>query len=366
MPNVIEVFRSENVLARAVVGMSPDRCVVTFSPWDNNHSLQRPGFGEGFLRRSKIDAIHIIPTGNHWYQYPEFKALCERVAALTTTYRHVVAYGSSMGGYAAIRYGQWAGAHIAFALSPQYTVNPWRPPFERRWSGAARGIRFLHENGRAAVRRAIIVFDPLDEDAKHAKLFREITDVVAVELPNCGHPCTGLLADLDVLRSALLDVCFERFDAEAFALDVMGRIEMSPQFHFVRARRSTDPLVRLRLTTEAAELAPTHGATLLELAVACLSAAKPEMAIETLDGLGSIQKESVPAMSLRARALGSAGRFDEAIVIMERLCRPDTDSADFRHLLARLRRWKAEAEVLRRVRGLVNPLVRLFPWRQRH
>ena len=71
-------------------------------------------------------------------------------------------------------------------------------------------------------------------------------------------------------------------------------------------------------------------------------------------------------MSLRARALGSAGRFDEAIVIMERLCRPDTDSADFRHLLARLRRWKAEAEVLRRVRGLVNPLVRLFPWRQRH
>ena len=355
-PSVFEVFRSENLLARAAVGMSPDRCVVTFSPWEDYHSRERPGFGEGFFKREKLDAIHIIPNGNHWYQYPEFKDLCARVAALTTTYKHVVAYGSSMGGYAAARYGQWVGANVALALSPQYTVNPWRRPFDRRWIGASRRIKFLHEGERAAAPRAIVVFDSRDKDAKHANLFRELTDVVAVELPNSGHPCTGLLADLGVLESAILDVCFDRFDAEAFALDVNSRIESSPQFHIARARRSADPRRRFLLMTEAAERAPTHGATLLELAAASLLAAKPGSAIEALDRLESIEKKNVLAKSLRARALADTRHFEEAIAIMEQLCGSDTDSADFRRLLAQVRRRKFRHDMLWGVKDLIRML----------
>src|SRR5215204_3539821 len=128
-----EVYRSRDLLARAVVGASPERCVVTFAPFEDHHSLDRAGFGESWFRLHGFDAIHVIPRVNHWYQHAELPELCARVAATTRTYRDIVAYGSSMGGSAAVRYGAWVGASVAFALSPQFTINPWRPPFEKRW-----------------------------------------------------------------------------------------------------------------------------------------------------------------------------------------------------------------------------------------
>jgi hypothetical protein len=358
-PKIFEVFRSQNLLARAVVGMSPDRCVVTFSPLEDDYSLARPGFGEGFFRERRIDAIHVIPNGNDWYQYADLEKLCSCVAAETARYRHVTAYGSSMGGYAAIRYGQWVGAHLAFALSPQYTANPRRPPFDRRWQERGRKIRFLHENKRGAVRRAIVVYDPLDKDAEHVRLIRNITEVVAVELPNSGHPCTGFLADLGVLQSAALDVCLERFDVEPFIRDVMPRSETAPQFHIVRSQRTLDPDARFQLATQAAEKAPTHAATLLELAVASIEAGKPAAAIDALDRVDAIEKGGVLAHFLRARAYEKANRIDEAIAIMETLCKPGTDSSYYRGMLARLKRRRALAAWLRPLAPWTSRLLRM-------
>ena len=63
--NIFEVFRNESVLARAIVGMSPDLCVVTFFPMDETPGMSKPGFGEDFFRLQGIDAIHVIPTGAH-------------------------------------------------------------------------------------------------------------------------------------------------------------------------------------------------------------------------------------------------------------------------------------------------------------
>jgi hypothetical protein len=254
---MFDAFRSANLVARAIVGMSADCCVVTFAPFDENHSLGRPGFEQGSFRKSRLDAIHIIPSSNQGYQYAELPQLCARVAEMTASYKRVVAYGSSMGGYAAVRYGAWAGAHIALALSPQFTLDPLRPPFDGRWRNYVGEARFPHEHGQDVVQQAIVVCDPSERyDADHARLLGTITDVLLVPLPGSGHPCTSFLSELDLLHRIALEVCYEEFVPEAFLAEVSRRREESPQFHIVRASRAPDRKERYRLITEAAARAP--------------------------------------------------------------------------------------------------------------
>jgi hypothetical protein len=346
-PQVHEVFRSANLVARAVTGLSADRCVVTFSPFEDNHALGRPGFEQGFLRRARVDAIHVIPRGNHAYQYADLPELCRQVAKVTSTYARIVAYGSSMGGYAAIRYGGWAGADVALALSPQFTLDPWRRPFDGRWPDHVRNVQFLHEHGRVPVRQAIVVYDPSDRyDDAHARLLRTLTHVIPVPLTGCGHPCTGLLADLGLLHPMALDVCDRTFAPDALIADFGRRCEESPQFHFVRASRTRDRNERYRLMNEAAARAPTHGGMILALAEAAIEVGLPEIALEALDR--AHRAEPGRTQYLRSRAHEVAGRLEQAIEIMEDLCRPGTESPVYRAALRRLKRRQARPALIRR------------------
>jgi hypothetical protein len=336
-PQVFEIFRSAQLVARAVLGMSADRCVVTFSPFDDNRSLGRPGFEQGSFRKSRIDAIHVIPGGNQGYQYPELPQLCSQIAEVTATYEHVVAYGSSMGGYAAIRYGGWAGAHVALALSPQFTLDPSQRPYDGRWRKHVKEVRFLHEHGNNAVKQAIVVYDPSDDyDCAHAGLLHTITSVVAVPLPGSGHPSTSFLSELDLLHRIAIEVCYERFVPEPFLAEVSRRREESPQFHVVRALRARNLKERYRLITQAAARTPTHSGTLHALAEIAIEAGFPEVALDALDR--TTRAEPGRTQYLRSLAHAKAGQLEQAIEIMEELCRPNTESPVYRSALSRLKR----------------------------
>jgi hypothetical protein len=341
VPQTFEVFRSEHLVARAVLGMSADRCVVTFAPFVDNRSLGRPGFEQGSLRKSRVDAIHILSSGNQAYQYAELPDLCSQVSEVVATYKHVVAYGSSMGGYAAIRFGGWAGAHVALALSPQFTLNPWRRPFDLRWLKHVRKNGFPHEHGRDAVKQAIVAYDPSDLlDGAHARLFPKITSVIPVPLPGSGHPCTSFLLDLGLLNQLALEVSYQTFDAASFIAEVGRRREESPQFHFVRARRTRDRNERYRLITEAAARAPKHVGTLYALAEIAIQVGRPEVALDALDR-ASREEQHGQGQYLRSLAHARAGRLEQAIEIMEELCRVNTESPIYRAALARLKRQRA-------------------------
>jgi tetratricopeptide (TPR) repeat protein len=259
---------------------------------------------------------------------------------VTATYRHVIAYGSSMGGYAAIRYGGWAGAHAALALSPQFTLDPRRPPFDRRWPEHASEIRFLHEHGRDAVEQAFVAYDPSDEiDDAHVQLLHTLTRVIPVPLPGSGHPSTGFLSDLSMLHRISLEVCRETFEPESFIAEAGRRREESAQFHFVRALRASDLNERYRLITQAAARAPTHIGTLHALAETAIKIGLPEVALDALDS--AARAEPGRAQFLRGLAHEKAGRLEQAIEIMEELCRLNTGSPHWRTTLARLKRRRA-------------------------
>ena len=128
-----------------MTGYSDACCFVTFNHIEDIRSLDRPGFGQEFLRFKRIDALHILTRENDWFQNEDFLVACAQVAELTRHYRRVVAYGSSMGGYAAIRYGGRVGAGVAFAMSPQYSINPREVFFEYRWKDLCSRIDFTSE-----------------------------------------------------------------------------------------------------------------------------------------------------------------------------------------------------------------------------
>ena len=109
-----------------VVAVRPHRsrsAVVTFSSYVHHRTLDRPGFGEAFLLKYGIDAVHVVCRGNEWFQYDDLRPALELAAREIGGYENRVAYGLSMGGYAAINFSDWLGVDRVIAIAPQYSIT---------------------------------------------------------------------------------------------------------------------------------------------------------------------------------------------------------------------------------------------------
>ena len=78
-------------------------------------------FASGLAQSRGINFFGIVPKSPCWYPVKETQEAVAIVAALKD--RPTITYGSSMGGYGALKYGKAAGADIAIALGPQATIN---------------------------------------------------------------------------------------------------------------------------------------------------------------------------------------------------------------------------------------------------
>ena len=176
------IFATPNLMVRYVGGFSTDKLVITFYHYANARSTNVSGFGEEFFLRRNIDAVHFIPAQNNWYQYDELPHAAALVRKIAEQYRKVVTYGSSMGGYAAIRFGRAVGASEALALSPQFSIDPLVTPFEQRWAPHSARISFALERSwrEQFVPRAYVVYDPYDRDRRHVEMFRGETAVIDI------------------------------------------------------------------------------------------------------------------------------------------------------------------------------------------
>ena len=100
-----------------------------------------------------------------------------RVAALVRElldrFDEILTYGSSMGGYAALRFANLLGATHALAFSPQFTIDPRHVPLDPRWQRHYRPE--WHDNSQIrrkhVARHSYMVFDPyFPYDRWHADL----------------------------------------------------------------------------------------------------------------------------------------------------------------------------------------------------
>lgn len=291
-----ELFRSERLLVRAHGVDGADRCVVSFDNHGSGGDLDAPGFGERFFVDRGIPVVVVRGHGNHWYQYADVAAALAAVRDGVAAYRRVMTYGSSMGGYAALRFADAAGANACLALSPQYTNNPAVAPWERRWEQDATTIPWREEID-AVLRcgcRPVVVYDPSGPDRRHAEMIAAAVPVTAVPIRHAGHPVATYLAAAGLLEPLVTATLDGTLDADAFAVEA-------------RRRRAGNAVYR----SELARLQPPHRRRVGIALARGTVAAEPgnDLAVHTLATLLTAAGDHGEALPLHVLAAERSGGF---------------------------------------------------------
>ena len=268
LPDIL--FASPALQVRRVAVGDGRRIVITFEPFHEESGFNRAGFGEAFFADAGLDAIHVLCRDSAWFQHADTAAALAAIRAAAAGAERCVTYGSSMGGYAALRFADAVGAEAVLALSPQYSVNHARAPFEDRWIEPRRRIRFrpdLDGPIRCGA-RAFVAYDPtIPTDRQHHALIAADIAVTALPLPYAGHPVGPFLAETGLLRPLVLDLMADRFDPGALIADAGARAEGSAIWWSERAREAADPVEAAALARRAAAIAPDNAAILDKLAL---------------------------------------------------------------------------------------------------
>lgn len=206
-----ELYRSTNLRVFATVpgDSRRERIVVSFANWLPQPSIEVAGAAKGLLEPRGIDALYINCAGNHWWQYEDLPVALAVAADFLAPWRDITTYGSSMGGYAALRFAAALNAHRAVAICPQYSIQRSLMPLETRWAGELASITFRHEGDCEISRscRYVALYDTLFRlDGMHVDAYRHHTAVTRIPLPCSGHPPIDLLMAYGNLSRVILEL----------------------------------------------------------------------------------------------------------------------------------------------------------------
>jgi Flp pilus assembly protein TadD len=314
-----ELYRSDRLVVRQAARADRDRWVVTFDNYGIGHGFDRPGFGEAWLRTQQISAIHVLGRAEDWYQYEDLSEALAVVRQAVKDASRVITYGSSMGGYAAVRFADAVGAHAALALSPQYTLDPEIASHDRRWSQDANRIEWLKGlNGPLAVdANVVLAFDPRGLDGWHGQRIAEETGAHQIRLPFTAHPVTSFLSEIGLLGELVLGVLHDVLDARTFQREARRRKRDSGVYLGEMAGLQPErrrPLA-LALARRAVEVSPSNHHARLSLARLLLHSGAHDEALVLFEGLVADSGRALTYLVDHGQALAKAGRSPEARAI---------------------------------------------------
>lgn len=208
------VFESKNLRVLFVPGRGAartDRIVIAFrSMLAAGHIAQKlfPDTGESqiTIQKTGADALHFLPASNHWYQYPEIFDALAATKSISDRYHHVITYGMSMGGFAALQSSAFLNADITITYSPQISVDHRKYNFvNRRWQSRMSGATFLWDDLAhiSTTARHIVIYDPFDPDHKHIGVLRSHVTPEVILTPFSGHHSWRAIKDAGI-GSAML------------------------------------------------------------------------------------------------------------------------------------------------------------------
>ena len=350
-----ELFRSDDVVVRRVPAGPTDRWVVTFDHYAIGSGFDRPGFGEAYLRSEGISAIHVMGRSEDWYQYPDMAAALATVQAATAGAERVMTYGSSMGGYAALRFADAVGATDALALSPQYSIDPRVAPQELRWTQDAKRIRWRPELGGpiACAAQAVVIFDPTGPDRWHGERIEQDLARRAIRLPYTAHPVTTYLADVSLLGPLVKGVLAGDFDAREFQREARRRRARNGIYlgELAAALPQRKASTALALARRAVEVSPGNYHAEVSLARLLSRGGRHDEALTILDGVVQASDRGLTYVVDYGNALVLAGRIAEARVVVDEALSRTTD-------VAHLHAWAAHICWLNHEKSTARHLIR--------
>lgn len=261
-----EIYASSSLRVFAVLPPQSDRktrIVASFANWRENPVLSGPGSAEFLLGPHGVDAVHFNCIGNHWWQYEDLPLALDAARRFMAPWQEIVTYGSSMGGYAALRYAAALGAHRAVAGCPQFSIQRTLIPQENRWSDSLANTTFLHEDRCEASMhcRYFALYDPLFRiDALHVNAFKRHLPIINVPLPCSGHPPLELLRAYGVVSRVTLDLLSETYDAAAMRALHRAKRRATPYYWAELAGRLRERqryVAMLQACEHLIEMAPT-------------------------------------------------------------------------------------------------------------
>ena len=346
----IELYRSDTLLVRQVAIEGCDRWVITFDHHSIGDGFDREGFGESFLQANGISAIHVLGRGNDWYQYDDIFAAAAVVRAATSGAVRRVAYGSSMGGYAAVRLADAIGADAVLALSPQWSIDPAIARWDNRWSQDAHRIRWLSTMA-VPLRPApssVLVYDPhLPLDRRHALLIAEQTGSHLLPVAHCLHPASTFLGEVSLLRGLLEDLLYDRFDARTMTTEIRARRATSSVYLGALAERqpAVRPRTAIALARRARLVKPDSALGMLSLARILTRTGHHDEALEIHRQI-AIKVNRLPIYLVPfANALVSAGESEEAIAVAGEVVDAEPDVGHLRNWFATMLWQRGERAV---------------------
>ncbi|WP_426956537.1 tetratricopeptide repeat protein [Muricoccus radiodurans] len=269
--------------------------VITFPSYDREARRDGPAFAERLLRRHGLSAIHVTVGWSHWFQVPETDAALAAIRAVARSFRRVVTYGSSMGGYAAAACSRGVGAHAILALCPQISVDRAKVPWEPHWAEAAARIAATTGFGRDDMASNLardaalhLVFDPRMRDARHAApLLALSARPRPLLLPFSGHSVGEFLRDAGALRGYVLSVLRGEGGAEAAARRAVRpwRRGSATWWMNLSLRAQRRPALAVAAARRALELAPENEHALRALGDAHRAAGDAAQAARLYAGL---------------------------------------------------------------------------------
>ncbi|MFP5257920.1 MAG: hypothetical protein ACLGQH_02740 [Acidobacteriota bacterium] len=199
--------------------------LVTFQSWrktshPNHVSDFPPGFGENIFSQLGFNEFHVIPSVNDWYSRDDiFDLLAVLKANLS---RRVFTYGSSMGGYAAIKFSHLLNTSAFIAFSPQHSINPVKINGDSRWN-------FEHSLLPKDNAERITLSDPIlqkqhgyifysadNSDKIHAEMIAHDTSATLIPLAIDSHPCTLTINAVFPLKEIISQIIRDSFSVSAF------------------------------------------------------------------------------------------------------------------------------------------------------
>jgi len=176
-------------------------------------------WGRGPAEKLGFAAIGIVAKGPTWYPWVDMEPVLAAIGPIAARYGARLAVGSSMGGYAALKYGRAIGATTCLAYGPQSTIVP--AEMDERFNPFVEFYREEMHQGMAVTaadvpEHVICVYDPgVEFDRRAVERIAAVAPWTSpVMVPNVGHEVIRPFAATDVFGT-VVDLAV-RHDVEGF------------------------------------------------------------------------------------------------------------------------------------------------------
>jgi len=188
-----------------------------------------------------------MPKDKSWFPQASMQAMLDAIAELIAPFEQRIAYGGSMGGYAAIKYSNALDVQRAVAMVPQYSIDPEDVKDARYnmfYQPELNGEMRITKADVSEDREYIIIYDPhYAQDRAHYHKLREVLPPHHVlHLAFTNHDAIAVLASSELVNDFLL----HEFDASYF-YQKMRRVKKNSKFYYRKVIENLLPRHRMAL-----------------------------------------------------------------------------------------------------------------------